>query len=128
MGRCFMSYEMSVAFKGDYIEARSTGDKSYQTAAILWSEITKACAAHACYKVLGIAESATAMPVMDSLNHAQLFKDFAITRKYKIAWVELNNEALASVKFLETVLLNRGLLNGKLFHQVEEARQWLLAD
>jgi hypothetical protein len=80
-----MNYEMSVTFKGDYVEARSLGDKSYQTAVTLWREITRVCTEHDCYKVLGIAESTTAMPVMDSLKHAQLFKDFAITNRYCIA-------------------------------------------
>ena len=123
-----MRYEMSVVFKGDHVEARSIGDKSYQTAVALWQEITKVCAELNCHKVLGIGESSTAMPVMDSMNHAQLFKDFAITRKYKIAWVELNKDAVGSVKFIETVLLNRGMLNGQLFHGVDDAKQWLLAE
>lgn len=121
-----MNYEMSILFKGDYIEVRSIGDKSYQTSVILWHEILKACRDHNCYKVLGIGESSTGMPTMDAMNHEQLFKDFAITRKYKIAWVELNKEAIGSIKFLETVLLNRGLLNGMLFLDAEDAKQWLL--
>lgn len=123
-----MPYEMSVTCKGDYVEARSIGDKSYQTAVALWREITKVCAEHDCYKVLGIAESTTAMPVMDSMNHAQLFKEFAITNKYRIAWTELNKEAISNLKFLETVLFNRGMLNGKAFHDIEEAKQWLLQE
>jgi len=121
-----MSYEMSVVFAGEYVLAHSIGDKSYQTAVALWRQITKVCDQHNCYKVLGIAESTTAMPIMDSMNHAQLFKDFAITTKYRIAWVELNVKARGNLKFLETVLLNRGLLNGKTFDDVEEAKQWLL--
>jgi len=123
-----MPYEMSVTFNGAYVEARSVGDKSYQTAVAIWREITRVCAEHHCYKVLGIAESTTAMPVMDSLNHAQLFKDFAITNRYRIAWAELNKEAIGNLKFLETVLLNRGMLNGKVFHDVEEAKRWLLEE
>ena len=121
-----MSYEMSVAFKGDYVEARSVGDKSYQTAVTLWQEIIKTCDEHNCYKVLGVGESSTGMSTMDAMDHEKLFKDFAITRKYKIAWVELNEDALGSIKFLEMVLLNRGLLNGMLFPNVEEAKLWLL--
>jgi hypothetical protein len=121
-----MTYEMSVAFTGEYVEARSTGDKSYQTAVALWTEITRVCAENHCYKVLGIGHSTTAMPTMDSVKHEQLFKDFAITLNYKIAWVELNREALDSIRFLENFLLNRGLVNGRLFHDVDEARQWLL--
>ena len=122
-----MSYQMSVTFMGDYVEARSTGDKSYQTAVMLWREIHKVCDEHECYKVLGIGESTKPMPTMDAMNHTKLFQDFSITRKYQIAWVELNREAVESIKFVETVLLNRGLLNGKLFHNVAEAKRWLLA-
>jgi hypothetical protein len=121
-----MSFEMSVTFKGDYVEARSVGDKSYETSVALWGKITEVCAQHNCYKVLGIAESSTAMPVMDSMNHAQLFKDCEITNRYRIAWAELNKEAIANLKFLETVLFNRGLMNSKMFHDVEAAKQWLL--
>lgn len=121
-----MRYEMSVFSAGDYVEAHSTGDKSYQTAVTLWNEIIKVCDEHKCYKVLGIGESTTGMPIMDAMHHEKLFRDFAITRKYKIAWVELNREAVGSIKFLETVLLNRGLLNGMLFSTVEEAQRWLL--
>ena len=123
-----MSYEVSVVFKDGYVEARSIGDKNYQTAVILWREILKTCDEHNCYKVLGIGESSTGLSTMDAMNHEKLFKDFAITRKYKIAWVELNKEALASIKFLETVLLNRGLLNGMLFPNIEEAKRWLLEE
>ena len=122
-----MSYQMSVIFMGDYVEARSTGDKSYQTAVALWREIIRVCDEHDCYKVLGIGQSTTPMSTMDAMNHTKLFQDFSITRKYQIAWVELNREAVGSIKFLETVLLNRGLLNGKLFHEVAEAKRWLLA-
>lgn len=121
-----MSYEMKVVFKGAYIEAHSDGEKSYQTAVTLWNEITRACAEHNCYKVLGIGNSTKPMPTMAALNHEKLFRDFAITHKYKIAWVELNEQAVESVKFLELVLLNRGMLNGMLFSNIEEARAWLL--
>ena len=121
-----MKYQKSVTYMGEYIEAHSIGEKSYQTAVELWSEITKACVKHNCFKVLGIGESTKPMPVMDAFDHQKLFRDFEVTRKYKIAWVEINKNAVASVKFLETVLLNRGMLNGKLFDTVVEAKQWLL--
>ena len=77
-----MSYEMSVVIKDDYVEARSVGDKSYQTAVTLWQEIIKTCDEHNCYKVLGLGESTTGMPTMAAMEHEKLFKDFSITRKY----------------------------------------------
>ena len=121
-----MAYEMSVNFTGDYVEARSTGNKSYQTAVALWAEITRVCVENNCFKVLGIGRSVTTMPTIDAISHEKLFNDFHITRKYKIAWVELNQEAVESVRFIETVLLNRSMLNGMLFNDVDKAKRWLL--
>jgi len=48
---------MEVTFRRNHVEARSIGEKSYQTAERLWTEITRLCNEHACYRVLGIAES-----------------------------------------------------------------------
>lgn len=121
-----MTYEMSVTFEGDHVLARSVGKKSYQTAVSLWQEIVKTCDRHGCYNVLGIGESTSPMPTMDAFNHVKLFDDFKITHRYKIAWVELNPAAIESIRFLEMVLLNRGKLHGKLFHDVTEAKAWLL--
>ncbi len=122
-----MNYRMEVTFRGDHVEARSIGEKSYETAEKLWQEITRLCAEHNCYKVLGIAESSRQMSVMDSIDHQQLFKALNITPRYKIAWVELNESEFDKLKALETILINRGY-RGKAFLDVEEARHWLLED
>ena len=112
---------------GDHIEARSIGEKSYQTAEKLWTEITRVCLEQDCYKVLGIAVSTRQMSVMDSINHDELFKKFGVTPKYKIAWTESNRNEFDKLKNLETILINRGF-RGKVFADVEEARAWLLKD
>ena len=122
-----MNYQMSVTFKGDYVEARSTGEKSYQTAEMLWAEITRVCQEHQCFRVLGIAESSRQMPVMDSINHDRLFRQFGVTPQYKIAWTESNAVEFEKLKNLETILLNRGY-QGKVFTDVDQARAWLLQD
>lgn len=112
---------------GDHVEARSIGEKSYQTAEMLWTEITRVCNEHACYRVLGIAESNRQMSVMDSINHEELFKTFGVTPKYKIAWTESNKAEFEKLQNLETILVNRGY-RGKAFTDVAEARAWLLKD
>lgn len=122
-----MRYEMLVTFMGTYVEARSVGEKSYQTAEKLWAEITRICQEHDCYRVLGIADSDKQMSLMDSINHEQLFRQFGITPRYKIAWAESNPDELGKLKNLETILVNRGY-RGKVFSDVEEAKAWLLKD
>jgi hypothetical protein len=122
-----MSYEMKVTFKGDHVEAFSKGEKNYQTAERLWREIVRVCNDKDCYRVLGIADSDRQMSVMDAINHEQLFRSLGITPKYRIAWVELNEQELGRLRNLETILLNRGFA-GKVFAVVEEAREWLLGD
>ena len=122
-----MVYAMQVEFKGDYVEARSTGEKSYQNAEMLWAEITRVCREHQCFRVLGIGESSRQMPVIDSINHDKLFQQFGVTPKYKIAWTESNAAEFDKLKNLETILLNRGY-QGRVFSDVDEARAWLLAD
>jgi len=122
-----LSYEMEVTFRRNHVEARSIGEKSYQTAERLWTEITRLCNEHACYRVLGIAESNRQMSVMDSINHEELFKKFGVTPKYKIAWTESNRNEFDKLKNLEIILVNRGF-RGKVFADVEEARAWLLKD
>jgi hypothetical protein len=118
---------MEVAFRGTHVEARSIGEKSYQTAEKLWAEITRVCNEHACYRVLGIAESNRQMSVMDSINHQELFKQFGVTPKYKIAWTESNQNEFDKLKNLETIILNRGY-RCKVFIDVDEAKAWLLQD
>jgi hypothetical protein len=122
-----MTYEMEVKFKDQYVEAVSRGEKSFQTAEKLWAEITRLCKEHKCFRVLGIADSTKQMSVMDSMDHEKLFKALNITPKYKIAWVELNEEEFGKLKTLETIMVNRGF-SGKAFRAIDEARSWLLGD
>jgi hypothetical protein len=126
-GEISLSYEMEVTFRGNHVEARSIGEKNYQTAERLWAEITRVCNEHTCYRVLGIAESDMQMSVMDAINHEELFKKIGVTPKYKIAWTESNRNEFDKLKNLETILLNRGF-RGKVFTDVEEARAWLTKD
>lgn len=122
-----MAYDMKVTFKGNHVEAYSSGEKSYATARQLWEEITRLCRQHDCYRVLGIADSSRQMPVMDAMNHQKLFQELGITHKYRIAWVELNPSQFPALQDLETILINRGF-SGKVFTDVDAARNWLLAE
>jgi hypothetical protein len=67
-----------------------------------------------------------ALTTMDAWRHQEIFAKAGVTRKIRIAWVDLNPDTFEITRFVETTLLNRGLVNGRLFADVREARQWLL--
>jgi hypothetical protein len=117
--------QIVITHEGNYIKVLSNGEKSFQFAERLWTEVRNACRKHQCYDVLGVAETSVPMETFDALEIADLFERLEIGEKYRIAWVELNPEAYRTVFFMESVLSNRGL-PGRVFLQVEEAKNWLL--
>jgi hypothetical protein len=120
-----MKNEFVITFEKDHIKVISNGDKDYNSASKLWSAIKEKCEEHNCFKVLGIANSEKYFDTMEAFSHAELFSELGIKHKYRIAWIELNPKAIETVKFIETVLSNRGL-PGRVFPNEEEAREWLL--
>ena len=64
---------------------------------------------------------------MDAFNHLNILEEVGITFQYRIAWVDQGTPTAKGLEFVETVVVkNRGLVNGKLFADLEEARRWLL--
>jgi hypothetical protein len=119
-----MTDTMTITFEGDHIRAESRSEKSIEWARELWTAVVEACEANDCYKILGISESLTIMPIMDGFDHVELFRELGINTKYRIAWVELNPEAVKTVRFVDAALFNR-MLPGRAFKTEDEARKWL---
>jgi hypothetical protein len=122
-----MTNRMKVSFEGDHVRAESFGEKSLAWARQLFSEIVAVCVANDCYKVLGIGESTKPVSIMEGFEHVELFRELGINTKYRIAWVELNPNAVKTLKFIDAALFNR-LLPGRVFQTEEEARTWLFGD
>ena len=120
-----MAPRFVITFNGSYIEVVSVGSKSIDSARRVFTGITEACQEHECYRVLGIAFSHDPVSISDGFDHAELFQELGIGSRYKIAWVETNRDSVEPVEFVEDVLYNRGL-PGKLFKNVEDARNWLV--
>jgi hypothetical protein len=120
-----MKHELIITFENDYVQIISNGEKSFESSLKIWTNAVKVCQKHNCFKVLGVASSTKMHTTIESYQHGALFHQINIDHKFKIAWVELNPDAISSIKFIETVLLNRGY-NVKLFQDVEEAKTWLL--
>lgn len=119
-----MTGTIKITFEGDHIRVESRSDKSIEWARKFWAAVVEACVENDCYKVLGITESLTVMPIMDGFDIVELFRELGINTKYRIAWVELNPDAHKTIRFVDAALFNR-LLPGRLFMTEEEARKWL---
>jgi hypothetical protein len=122
-----MTDAMTITFEGDHVRAESCAEKSIAWARTLWTAIAEVCVENDCYKVLGISESLTVMPIQDGFDHVALFRELGINTKYRIAWIELNPAAIKTVRFVDAALFNR-MLPGRLFNTEAEARKWLLSD
>jgi hypothetical protein len=66
------------------------------------------------------------LKLADAIDHQAIFLEAGVTIDHHIAWVQLNPEAYRMTEVAETVLLNRGQLNGRLFADELEARRWLM--
>jgi hypothetical protein len=122
-----MGHKLEITFEGNYVQIISEGEKSFETSLELWPRAIKVCKENNCFKVLGIATSVKAPSITDSYKHGELFHNFKIDFRFKIAWVELNPDEVENIKFLEDVLKNRGM-NVKLFKDVKSAKTWLLKE
>ncbi len=110
------------------IEVRVSGIPDRASNALMWSDIVAACAKHECLYVLGISNLDKPQKIADAIDHQAIFLEAGVTVDHRIAWVQLNPDALEMTRLAETVLLNRGMVNGRLFTDEHEARRWLRGD
>ncbi len=120
-----MYNKIEVTFEGDHVRVATEGDKDYRFLDTVWREVAAVCEQYDCYNVLGIAKSSTPVEAVEGYELPGLFQELNIDQKYRIAWVELDEDAQDTIAFIQTVLANRGL-PGLLFDTETEAREWLL--
>ena len=120
---------MAVQFTIDYInsiiEVQASGIPDRQSVSQMWKAIIDACKAHQCFSILGLSNFDEPLKLADAIDHQAIFLEAGVTIDHRIAWVQLNPKAYAMTELAETVLLNRGLINGRLFSDELDARRWL---
>ena len=120
-----MRNKLEVTFEGNHIRVIADGDKDYQFQNRLWQEVTAACEENDCFRILGISDTTTPLEEVEGYDTARIFRDLNIDNRYRLAWVELNDESRNMTEFIATVLADRGL-PGRLFDTEEAAKKWLL--
>ena len=107
------------------IEVRVTGTPDRPSLARMWKDIVAGCREHRCLSVLGLSDMEKPIKLADAIDHQAIFLEAGVTIDHRIAWVQMNPEAVRMNMLIESVLLNRGLANGRVFTNELEARQWL---
>ena len=120
---------MAVAYHIDLvnsvIEVRLTGIPDRESIVRMWKDIIAACSASNCFSILGLSNLDRPLRLADAIDHQAIFLEAGVTIDHRIAWTVLNLAAYKMTEVAETVLLNRGLVNGRLFTDEFEARRWL---
>lgn len=120
-----MVAQYTIEYVNSTIEVHVSGLPDRQSITQMWKDIIKACAEHQCLSILGITNMERPLRLADAIDHQAIFHEAGVTIDHRIAWVQLNPAAYEMTQLVETVLLNRGLVNGRLFTDEIEARRWL---
>ena len=121
-----MAAEYTIDYVNSTIEVRVSGVPERASISQMWRDIVTACKDKGCYSILGLSNMDQPLKLADAIDHQAIFLEAGVTIDHRIAWVQLNPAAYKMAEVAETILLNRGLVNGRLFADEFEARRWLM--
>ena len=120
-----MPAQYTIEYRNSAVEVHVRGVPDRASISQMWKDIVGACDEFGCLYILGISNMDHPLKLADAIDHQAIFLEAGITIDHRIAWVQLNPEAVEMNRLVETVLKNRGLANGHLFTDEFEARRWL---
>jgi len=121
-----MAVEYNIEYTGSLIEAHLTGTPDRESLRQVWKDIIAASEHFQCLSILGLSNLDMPVKLADAIDHQAMFLEAGVTIDHRIAWVQLNPGAYEMSEVAETILLNRGQLNGRLFTDELAARRWLM--
>ena len=120
-----MTAVYTIEHRDPLIEVRVSGTPDRESIGQMWKDIVTASREFGCLDILGLTNMERPLKLADAIDHQAIFLEAGVTIDHRIAWVQLNPEGLAMTQLAESVLLNRGLANGRLFTNELDARRWL---
>ena len=120
-----MTAVYSIECVDSVVEVRVSGTPDRSSIAQMWKDIVAACEQHRCLSILGLSDMEQPLRLADAIDHQAIFLEAGVTIDHRIAWVQMNPDAVRMNLLVESVLLNRGLVNGHVFTNEIEARKWL---
>ena len=120
-----MALEYTIEHVNSTIEVQVSGIPDRASITQMWKDIVTACKEFECLSILGLSNMEQPLKLSDAIDHQAIFLEAGVSIDHRIGWVQQNPDALKMTEVAETVLLNRGMLNGRLFTDEFEARRWL---
>lgn len=121
-----MELDLKITPHDGYLHVEVRGIGNYENAVYFWQSIVNACEHHQCYKVLGEQYLFDSVSTSEAFDHPAMFKKLGITTKYQFAWVDRNPRTRETTQFVYDVLASRSISYGRMFNDIDSAKQWLL--
>lgn len=122
-----MSYQLAITHKGTYLHAVVNGCNTRENVAGYIRELLEECASRNCFRVL--IEERLEGPRLGTLEVLEIVEEASGSARgtlKAVAYVDVNASG-DSMRFVETVALNRGL-RVTAFSFVADAERWLFED
>jgi hypothetical protein len=101
------------------------GEKSYNEAKDVWVRIMQTIQQDNPSAVLVYDNSINRINVVDVMSLERFLQDIKFTRVHKVAIIDADQRQDGINQFGETVAINRGWYNIKVFKEETQAREWL---
>ena len=122
-----MNIQIDITHHEHYLHVKVSGMGNYENALYFWKSVVDACEKYQCYRVLGEQNLLNSVTTLEAFDHPSIFKQLGITTKFQFAWVDNNPRTRDTTEFVYNVLASRSISYGKMFYDVESAKNWLLS-
>jgi len=120
-----MRVSTTIDFKNHYVYVRRLENADLEEFEVVWRRIVAECQEHHCFNIL-VESFITKIPIKDNLLSGEIFDKVGLNHRYRIAWVHHQKESLEDIKLKSVAIKKQGIINGRLFPNIEEALEWLL--
>lgn len=125
-----MSYHLVFKEQDSLLIVEASGDRAKgspeQNAKETWQEITTQCQHRGATRVLILSRVSGEYPTLDAYKVSTLFEQLGVDKRWKLAFVHLDNSPGTGIQFAATVAMNRGFMF-QFFTDEKSARKWLSA-
>lgn len=125
-----MSYQINFTVEQNYLRVDVSGKrvrgKEVENAVSLFSQIAKVCRAKRLSRILVVSRVAGTLSLFSVFKVVKTPEKIGWDRRFKIAYVDCNEESKEEVLMGETFVVNRGYRMTKVFTDEKTALAWLL--